>query len=115
MIAIGSFGHISCSGYKSALAPVMQGMIVLIRRVNAFVGFIGSSESIGIPSLVDLASGVGSDSGNNTITVTNGNSYGDDLGDDADSILPLLDYESGEGLIGPTSGRSAMPLCIWRF
>jgi hypothetical protein len=93
MIAIGIFGHISCSGYRPARTPVMHGVILTtlilpIGRIN---------KSVGSPSLADLTLDTDDDSDNNTLTIDNGDDLSDNLKNDADSILPVLDYESQTG------------------
>jgi hypothetical protein len=62
----------------------MHDVVMPIGRINAFVGFTGSFESIGNPSLA-------TNSDDNT-PISNGDNHDDDLSDDANSILPILDY-----------------------
>jgi hypothetical protein len=98
-ISFGSFGHISYVGYKPAPVPIDQVMILLIGQINAFIGIVSSSESVGSPSDADLTPEELDDS-SNTLVV------GNNSDDDVVSILPVLDYESDGGSIRLISGGS---------
>jgi hypothetical protein len=77
-------------------------MILPIGRIHVFVGVISSNNPNEAPILEDL------DDSSNTIV-----DEGGDSGDDANSILPVLDYESDSESIGLVSDGSATPAAIY--
>jgi hypothetical protein len=101
-IPFGSFGHISCVGYKPAPAPVERAMILPIGRIHVFVGVISSNNPDDAPILEEL-----DDSGN-----TIGDEEGDS-DDDANSIFPVLDYESNGDSIGLVSDGTTTPATVY--
>jgi hypothetical protein len=104
-IPFGSFGHISCVGYKPAPAPIEQAMILPIGRIHAFVGVI-SSNNVGGPDDAPILEDL--DDSGNTIVDESG-----DSDDGVDSIFPVLDYESDGESIGLISDGSATPAAIY--
>jgi hypothetical protein len=101
-IPFGSFDHISCVGYKPTPKPVERAMILPIGRIDVFVGVISSNNPDDAPILEDL------DDSSNTIV-----DEGGDSGDDANCILPILDYESDGESIGLVSDGSATLAAIY--
>jgi hypothetical protein len=83
-----------------------------IGRIHAFVGYTSSGESIRSPSFVDLVPEAADDS-NHMLDVDNDDDLDTASSDDAESILPALDYESDKGSIGTISDESSTPVAIY--